>query len=135
MNNLFNRFNAKKEVSSAAKADLFFTENNVNGYMSKESFTNYLSGLQENDFMKFERFLDFTSKMFPINNIPISRVDKYDNEEVIWLKFKLPNAEHRIRILYDENILRFIKDYQEGKFRNRFTLEELILEAGAELTE
>ena len=135
MSNLFTRFKGKKEAAGAAKANLFFTDNNVNGYMSKAEFGTYLSGLQEIDFNRFQRMLELTSKKFPINNVPVIRTDNGDHEEVVWLKFKLPNSEQRLRIVCDENILRFIQDYQEGNFRNAFSFEELIVEAGLNLTE
>lgn len=135
MKNLFERFNVKKEAAGAAKANQFFTENNQNGYMSKNELGNYLSGLQEIDFKRFERLFELMSKRFPINNFPVIRPDLRDGENVVWLKFKLPNALQNLRIVCDENILRFIQDYQEGKFRNGFQLEELITEAGIEIAE
>jgi hypothetical protein len=135
MSNLFARFKGNKEAAGAAKANLFFTDNNVNGYMSKEEFKDYLSGLEVRDFAKFERMFELTNKRFPINNVPIIITDKDDFENVVWLKFKLPNSEQRLRVVCNDNILRFIRDYQEGKFRNGFSLEELILEAGCELAE
>ena len=135
MSSLFERFKGNKEAAGAAKANLFFTENNVNGYMSKDDFKDYLSGLVVRDFVKFERLFELTNKKFPINNVPVIITDKDDFENVVWLKFKLPNSEQRLRIVCDEKILRFIKDYQEGKFRNGFSLEELIIEAGYELAD
>jgi|GEM_PF-4863126 len=135
MANLFQRFKGNKEAAGAAKANLFFTDNNVNGYMSKAEFETYLSGLQEIDFNRFQRLLELTSKKFPINNVPVIRTDSVDHEEVVWLKFKLPNSEQRLRIVCDENILRFIQDYQEGNFRNAFSFEDLMVEAGVNLSD
>lgn len=135
MTNLYTRFNANKESAGAAKVNLFFKENNHNGYMTKPEFTEYLNGLQERDFVRFERFLEYTFKRFPINNVPVIKQDPQDSEDVVWLKFKLPNSEQRLRIICDGNILRFVQDYQEGKFLNGFLFEDLIKEAGVELAD
>jgi len=129
MSNLFDRFKAKNNAAGAAKASLFLTENNANGYMSKNDLSIYLNQLTATDFLRFERMFELMFKRFPINNYIHRVIDKIDNEEVLWLKFKLPNSQQNVRIIYDKDILRFIQDYQEGKFRNGFELEALILEA------
>lgn len=131
MENLYARFKAKNsDATSIAKANLFFTENNNIGYMSKEELGNYLNSIQELDFLRLQRAFEYSFKKFPINNFLVKRLDTADSEDVVWCKFKLPNSVQSIRLVFQEGLMRFLQDYQEGKFRNGFQLDELLQEAG-----
>ena len=133
MSNLFVRLHPNQEATEVANANVFFKENNIDGYKTKEDFKDFVNRLQANDLEKFELLFNYMGKNFPINQVVRMKYDHQTGEMVTWLKFQLPNALQNIRIVCDEDILRLIQDYQLGDFQNGYSLEELLIEAGFDL--
>lgn len=111
------------------KKDQFFTDDNVNGYMSKVELLTYSKSLTSAQQDQLDLFFEYTNERFPITSLPIDSEDKETGEMVIWVNFKLPNSPQKFRMIYHPGLLQFIKDCQKGKITPCFTFDELIVEA------
>jgi hypothetical protein len=133
MSNLFKQFQASLGKTEAVKSNHFFTENNVNGFITKAQFLNYIGIMTETEFKHLEKSLEYISMGFPINNILVVKIEPETGFETFWCKFRLPRAEVRLRMVHHEGILRFFESYQKGTAKFEISLRELIQEADFEL--
>lgn len=125
-----------KTVETATKVNevnetSFFTENNVNGFKSKELFANYIYASSNSERYHLDLALEAISDGAKLNGILSKSFDKKDGHEIIWLSPSFPNADLQpLRVLFDEDILRFFKTYQKGELRFNISLEKLLIVAG-----
>jgi hypothetical protein len=117
------------QVAGEVKHDQFYTDENVNGYMSKKEMLAYSRALTTGQQDQQDLFFEYTAEGFSISSLPIASEDKETGETVIWTSFKLPKAPQNFRMIYHPGILRFIKEYQQGKIKPSFTYDQLIEEA------
>lgn len=109
----------------------FFTENNVNGFKSTESLANYFYASSNSERYHLDLALEAISDGAKLNGILSKSFDKKDGHEIIWLSPSFPNADlPPLRVLFDEDILRFFKTYQKGELRFNINLEKLLIIAG-----
>jgi len=109
----------------------FFTENNVNGFKSKEQLANYVYASSNSERYHLDLGLEAISDGAKLNGILSKSFDKKDGHEIIWLSPSFPNADlPPLRVLFDEDILRFFKTYQKGELRFNISLEKLLIAAG-----
>ncbi|MBB6236916.1 hypothetical protein HDC90_001533 [Pedobacter sp. AK013] len=121
----------KKGTVNEVNETLFFTENNVNGFFSKEDFANYFNASSDSERDHLDKSLDAISEGAKLNEILKSSFDKNDGHEIMWLKAKFPNADlPPMRILFDDRMLRFFKTYQKSELRFNLSLEKLLIIAG-----
>ena len=110
------------------KVSQFFTDTNVNGYATKEEFLFYISNLEERAALELELFFEYLKEGKRLDSLPLSRKDRADNDYV-WCNFQLRKGGPGVKVLLFGQILKFIKDYQDGAFNVSFTLVELYEEA------
>lgn len=102
----------------------FLMEVNPHGYCSRNGLIDYFKDTGEQNLNKFEIALEYIKKGYDINSLPIVQTDD-NRQEYMWLRFELPKSEQLIRLIVIERMANFIKDYQQGKIKPDFTLEEL----------
>lgn len=117
--------------TAALTAALFFTDNNLNGYFSKEEFTNYLGGFDQTDAIHFDRSVEAASDGANLNSQLKPSTDKMDGSPILWLRFAHAKQQFPVlRIPHHEGMQRFFRDYQIGKITPNFDLDALMVEAG-----
>ncbi len=132
MKNYLKALQAKNaEMSTIVNESAFFTDNNVNGFFSKEEFVSYFNASSDSERDHLDTILDAISDGAKLNGILKSSFDKTDGHEIMWANAKFINADlPPMRILFDERMLRFFKTYQKGDLRFNVSLEKLLIVAG-----
>ena len=129
MEKKYKKLLTSNQVAGEVKHDQFFTDENVNGYMSKKDMLSYSRALSQSQQDQLDLFFEYTAAGFSIISLPIESEDKESGEIVIWTKFQLPNSPQNFRMIYHPGLLRFIKECQQGKIKPSFTFDQLIEEA------
>jgi hypothetical protein len=129
MNKKYKQLLTSNQVAGEVKKDQFFTDENVNGFMAKSELLSYVRSLTPPQQDQQDLFFEYTVEGFSISSLPIASDDKETGETVMWVTFKLPKAPQNFRMIYHPGLLRFIKEYQQGKIKPSFTFDQLIEEA------
>jgi len=109
----------------------FFTENNVNGYFSKEGFAKFLTPLTEQQARHLDMALTNTQIGCYLNNNIVSKHESKEGEEIFWLRFAQARRQMGpIALPFHTDMQRFFVDYQSGKIEPNFSLEDLMIESG-----
>jgi hypothetical protein len=120
----------KKEM----KAPDFYTDNNPNGYCSKQGFKALLSQIGENNLQKAELIIEYLSEGYSNDNPAVTYDDEETGLKMMWTKFDLGSSLQRMPFFVTERMAAFMKDCQKRKIKPGFTFEELYLEAVKEDT-
>ncbi len=118
---------AKSKIADLTTGQ-FFTDTNVNGYISKEEFLFHLSNLDTREAEELEQFFNYVREGKRLDTLPVPRKDRGGNAYV-WANFQLRKGSPGVKVLIFGEILNFIKDYQDGLFTVGFTLVDLFEEA------
>lgn len=112
-------------------AELFFKENNPNGYCTYEEFNYYLKCFNRSEAARLGKIFRVTSEGAHLNNGLAKSFDKTDGTELLWFRFQHAKQTFApLSISYNAALVRFFKDYQLGKIKPKFELEELITVSG-----
>ncbi len=132
MKNYLKALQAKNaEMSTTVNETVFFTDNNVNGFFSKEEFVTYFNASSDSERDHLDTLLDAISEGANLNGVLKKSFDKNDGHEIMWFNAKFPNADlPPMRILFDDRMLRFFKTYQKSELRFNLSLEKLLIIAG-----
>lgn len=120
---------SNSKPAGEVKKDQFFTDENVNGYFAKTEFLTYSRSLSEGLQDQLNLFFEYTCEGYSITSLPIESEDRETGDAVIWVTFKLPNTPQKFRMIYHPGLLKFIKEFQQGKIKPSFTFDQLIEEA------
>jgi hypothetical protein len=129
MSNNYKKLLTSNQVAGEIKKDQFFTDENVNGYMTKSELLTYSRGLTDLQRDQFNLFFEYTVELFSITSLPVESEDKETGESLLWVTFKLPGTPQNFRMIYHPGLLRYIKDCQRRKINPAFTFDQLIEEA------
>ncbi len=128
MSKILDELLSSSEVSNEPRGFVFFTEDGVEGYTSRDKFLTSLRNQK-----KGAKSFRITHIKTLFDNMAANRkllseptLSKEDGENVIWVRFVYGNTRQNLQILHDCNMLQFIKDYATGKIKNVPTFEELI---------
>ncbi|MCJ8210807.1 hypothetical protein MUY27_13905 [Mucilaginibacter sp. RS28] len=128
-NNLFTKlFSDLQEAAKESKQEIFFTEDNTQGYFSKSDFADFLlkaKGLGKINHLK--QFFDNISVGRTLANFP--KLEEENGNPFSWCTFKSGRVKQSLNVYADGRMFDFIKDYADGKFKFPFTLETLIEQA------
>jgi hypothetical protein len=102
----------------------FFTEDNPDGYFSKKGFQDYGSKLIRNEQSDLAGFIDQMKRGTKLNMNLIVRKDR-SNRPYCFPQFYFARGIKGFKIIVNDEILRFIEDYAEGRITVNFSLLEL----------
>jgi len=121
-----------KKTATSKVAELstsqFYTDSNVNGFASKKETSEYLSNLDTRELEELEQLFAYLKDGKRIDFVPIARNDRNGNPYV-WINIQLRKGNLGLKVLLFADLLRFLKEYQDGAFAIGFTLEDLYEEA------
>nr|WP_294875358.1 hypothetical protein [uncultured Pedobacter sp.] len=121
--------NKLKEAPKGIQMSDLFTENNPNGYFTREDLYNYIIELTEYQQKKFSLFFEYMTQGFPITSLPIGVEDKQSGLKVIWVRFKTPTGPQNFKMQYQEWLLLLVKHYISGVFKGVvFNEDEMVAE-------
>ncbi|RZK22517.1 MAG: hypothetical protein EOO43_09510 [Flavobacterium sp.] len=109
-------------------ATYFFKRAGNEGYFEKSEFLTWLLGLTDDERRKLKLLLEYMSRKVRLNNLPFEKTDSH-GRPYIWCRFLLPNAIQEFKVIVGGEMIKFIKDYQQGIFSPNFSLNQLYLEA------
>jgi hypothetical protein len=136
MKNYLKAFRAKTEKKADFRSVKFFTEDNINGAISKLGFQEYIISSSDSELDHLDTILEATSQGANINSVLKPTFDKIDGHQIVWFNLRMPKSElPALRIQYDEGIMRFFQSYQRGSLRFNFKLRDLMAESGLEVEE
>jgi hypothetical protein len=102
----------------------FFTDENSEGYFSKKEFQHYGSTLIRNERNDLAGFIEELKRGTKVNMNLIVRKDR-SNRPYCFPQFFFARGVKGYKIIVNDEILRFINDYAEGKITVNFSLLEL----------
>jgi len=121
-----------KKTATSKVAELstsqFYTDCSVNGFASKKETSEYLSNLDTRELEELEQLFAYLKDGKRIDFVPIARNDRNGNPYV-WINIQLRKGNLGLKVLLFADLLRFLKEYQDGAFAIGFTLEDLYEEA------
>lgn len=122
----------RNNVTNLITAKQFFKDgNNEAGYSFRDNFASLIERLNENqpnDLQSSELLFDAMKDGCIINNGHIQRFDHLGNAYV-FPEIQLAKGNHGLKIQVVDDLQKFIRDYQFGKIKPNFTLQELYDEA------
>lgn len=132
---LLKRFKKATGAFNVNDVNYFFTEHNVNGFMSKPDLCQFAMGLTDTQFVHFEELLTYLNIRCKITNRLEGKLDFKTQEHFIWVHVELKNGKRRLPIPYDEGIMKFLIQYQQEGIPFEFDFETLLAEAGVNFSE
>jgi len=132
---LLKRFKKATGVAHVNEVNLFFTEHNENGFMSKTALCEFANGLTDFQFGHLEELFDYTNLRAKITNKLEPKLDNKTQEYILWVHLELKNGKRRLPIPFDEGLLKFLVQYQQEGISFNCDLELLLAEAGVNFSD
>jgi hypothetical protein len=97
-------------------------------YYSKTGFLELTGSLERKEPIHFVEIFEALQKGERIKFDPTLNVDKW-GKSYMWIEFTYARATRGLKLVGDENMVKFISDYAHGKINVDFTVDELTDEA------
>jgi len=94
------------------------------GYSNHGEYSKYLDSLREAECDELEEFYECIASGLKMLNSTVQRVDR-NGRPYIYSNFLKPNAQSGYKVITEAGMLQFIKDYQDGKVKISFSIDEL----------
>lgn len=132
---LLKKFKKATGVANVNEVNLFFTEHNENGFMSKTELFEFAKGMTDFQFGHLEELFTYTNFRAKITNKLEPKLDNKTQEHVLWVHLELKNGKRRLPIPNNEGLLKFLVQYQQEGIAFNCDLELLLAEAGVNFSE